>query len=104
VFKGSGNAFTKNICLFSQETYCLEGAMYILGKGQKKAVDLMKFETEDDEIIYSFLAFSWAIIADIDLESERYIYPYFLCEKLNLLFSLKNTMLWRKSIHYLGHF
>ena len=44
--------------------------MYILGKGQKKAIDIVRYEI-DDKKVYSFLAFVWALIADIDLESER---------------------------------
>jgi len=47
--------------------------MYILGKGQKRAIDMMKFETENNQTIFSFLAFYWAILADLDIESEMFV-------------------------------
>lgn len=35
-------------------------------------MDLCICELSDKSIIHSFLAFEWAIVADVDLESEKY--------------------------------
>jgi len=59
----------------------LNNILYILGKGQKRAIDLIRFELDQNKVVYSFLSFTWAIMADIDLESEMY---YFIT-KINFL-------------------
>jgi hypothetical protein len=71
---GSANGMAKviqdesNLELFSPEIFA-----YIICKGQYKEVDLLELEfLSKKEKVYSFLSFTWAIIADIDIESEWY--------------------------------
>jgi len=43
---------------------------YILCKGQYREFDILELETLSRKRIYSFLSFTWGMIADIDIESE----------------------------------
>jgi len=67
---GSGNAMAKNVCHFSKEEALLENMVYIVAKGEKKELDVIKFEIEGEEPVYGMLSMEWAIIGDIDIESE----------------------------------
>ena len=69
--------------------------MYILGKGHTRKVDLMKLLTEDGNVIISFLAFTWAIIADIDLESETIRF----CGGNRFIFWAIWRVLWMRRYH-----
>ena len=60
----------KNVCYFSKEESLLENMIYIMGKGEKRELDVLKFEIEGEKTVYAMLSFSWALIADVDLESE----------------------------------
>lgn len=35
-------------------------------------MDLVAYQLSDNRVVHSFLSFEWAIIADVDLESEKY--------------------------------
>jgi sphingosine kinase len=57
----------------SLESFATQTAFNI-SKAVSTPLDLVKFELFDRQIIYSFLTFEWAIVADVDLESEKYRY------------------------------
>ena len=68
---GSANAFCKNICHeLGIHSGILENSL-IIAKGLPKPIDLMKFTTKDNHIIFSFLSLAWAFISDVDLGSEK---------------------------------
>lgn len=67
---GSGNAMGKNVAVMSREENDLENMVYILAKGEKREIDVIKFEIEGEGAVYGLLSLEWAIIADIDIESE----------------------------------
>lgn len=60
----------KNVSVFSKEESLIENMVYILGKGEKKEIDILKFQIEGELPVYGVLSFEWALIADIDIESE----------------------------------
>ena len=60
----------KNVCHFSKEESLLENMIYIIGKGEKREMDVIKFELEGEDTVYGILSLEWALIADIDIESE----------------------------------
>lgn len=60
----------KNICHLSGEQNNLQNLIYIIGKGNKRDVDLMYFEKEGEDPTYGILSMEWAFMADIDIESE----------------------------------
>jgi sphingosine kinase len=68
---GSANAFAYELCKESGEEYSLETCAFIAQKGSVTALDVTKLELlTEQRTVYSFLMFAWAIIADIDIESE----------------------------------
>lgn len=68
---GSANAFAFELCKESGEEYSLQTCAYIAQKGTKAPLDVTKLELlTEQKTVYSFLMFAWAIIADVDIESE----------------------------------
>lgn len=43
-----------------------------LTKSLATPIDLVAYQLRDNRVIHSFLSFEWAIIADVDFESEKY--------------------------------
>lgn len=61
---------SKNVCNLSKEECLLENIVYIMAKGEKREIDVIKFEIEGEETVYGILSVCWALLADVDLESE----------------------------------
>jgi sphingosine kinase len=57
----------------SLESFATQTAFNI-SKSISVPLDLVRYELCDKQIIHSFLTFEWAIVADVDLESEKYRY------------------------------
>ncbi|XP_072035771.1 sphingosine kinase 2-like [Amphiura filiformis] len=71
---GSGNAMASAILHRVGENYrknAIMHAAFILTKPGSHPLDLISVQTDTLQVI-SFLAVAWGIIADIDIESERY--------------------------------
>ena len=69
---GSSNGFVKTVTHESKESSDVEQACLLIIKGQTKCIDIIKYTLAGREKpIYSFLCFFWAILSDIDLESEK---------------------------------
>lgn len=47
-------------------------ATYALAKGVPQELDLASVVNGKEEVMYSFLSFEWAFMADVDIDSERY--------------------------------
>lgn len=47
-------------------------ATYALAKGVAQELDLASVVNGKEEVMYSFLSFEWAFMADVDIDSERY--------------------------------
>ncbi|CAJ1380071.1 unnamed protein product [Effrenium voratum] len=70
---GSGNALAKSILEGAGEAYGVLDAAFLIAKGRTQALDLMRVQAEAMAGVgprSSFLNFSGAIVADIDLGSE----------------------------------
>jgi len=72
---GSANGYAKSICEESKEELSPQTCAFIIARGETKMFDLMEIESPSyPNKIYSFLSITWGIIADIDLESEKFRY------------------------------
>lgn len=78
---GSANALACCVAYSSGEVYSglsLESfatqTAFNISKSISVPLDLVRIELFDKSVIYSFLALEWAIVADVDLESEKYRY------------------------------
>jgi len=66
---GTSNGLAKSILHESKELYSPQESTFMICKGQTCALDLSEYKTKDNSYI-SFLTFSYAMIADIDMDSE----------------------------------
>jgi diacylglycerol kinase family enzyme len=64
---GTGNAMARSLQLPDAVAATLN-----LLKGQPRPLDLMSVRQEGEPLVWSFLLFMWGLIADIDIESEKY--------------------------------
>eukprot|EP00535_Pseudo-nitzschia_heimii_P008661 CAMPEP_0197179878 /NCGR_PEP_ID=MMETSP1423-20130617/4686_1 /TAXON_ID=476441 /ORGANISM="Pseudo-nitzschia heimii, Strain UNC1101" /LENGTH=548 /DNA_ID=CAMNT_0042629863 /DNA_START=1 /DNA_END=1644 /DNA_ORIENTATION=- len=66
---GTSNGFTASLAHASKENHSPLESAFMIVKGMSSPVDISQYETNSNSYI-SFLTFSWAMIADIDVESE----------------------------------
>lgn len=69
---GSGNGLNATLLYRSGESFDLVNAAYALAKGVPQELDLASVVNGKEEVMYSFLSFAWAFMADVDIDSERY--------------------------------
>ena len=68
---GTGNGLVKSLLSHSKENYSVLDAAFKIAKGRKIHMDLTELDCEwEKKKIYSFLSVAWAIIADVDINSE----------------------------------
>jgi sphingosine kinase len=71
---GTGNGLAKTLLEISGEPDDPLSAAFLITKaiaqGKYRPLDLAKIE-QNGQIYYSFLSFSWGIISDVDIESEK---------------------------------
>ncbi|KAF0698153.1 Aste57867_11221 [Aphanomyces stellatus] len=68
---GSGNGLAMSLLHGAGETYCPENSAFLIAKGRSQPMDLATTRNATSSS-YSFLALSWAFMADVDLQSEGY--------------------------------
>ena len=69
--RGTSDAMVKTILEEANEGFSIENALFCVGKGGSKKIDLIQmYRPSTKETFYSFLDITWGIVADIDLESE----------------------------------
>jgi sphingosine kinase len=66
---GTSNGLSKSLVHASKEQATPIDNAFLIAKGITTSLDLSRYETKSASYL-SFLTFSWAIIADIDIESE----------------------------------
>ena len=72
VCAGSGNGLCKSILTESKEAFSSLAAAFVLIKGKSRRLDLSRVVTPSrPEGHLSFLCMGWAIVSDVDIESER---------------------------------
>lgn len=67
---GTSNGLAKSILHQSMEKYSPLESTFLICKGRTAFLDLSKYETITGKNYTGFLTFSWAFIADVDLDSE----------------------------------
>ena len=78
---GSANGLASTIAYLNNEIfqnisleYFASTMAFNLNKYTAKPLDLVAIQLENGTLLHSFLNVEWAIIADVDLESEKYRY------------------------------
>ena len=67
---GTSNGLAKSILHQSMEKYSPLESTFLICKGRTAHLDLSRYETITGKSYTGFLTFSWAFIADVDLDSE----------------------------------
>ena len=68
---GTGNGLVKSLLSHTNDRYSVLDAAFKVAKGRKVYIDLTELDCEyEKKKIYSFLSVAWAIIADVDINSE----------------------------------
>jgi sphingosine kinase len=78
---GSANGMASSVAFSNDELfqnisleYFSSTMAFNLNKYLPKPLDLVAIQLENGTFLHSFLNVEWAIVADVDLESERYRY------------------------------
>jgi sphingosine kinase len=56
----------------SGEPYSALSAAFLMAQGNTRALDIFTIVQDNKRPTFGFLSFSWAVISDIDLESEQW--------------------------------
>jgi sphingosine kinase len=106
---GSANGLASSLCYLSGERFQNIGldeyatlmAFYIC-KSLPTRVDLIRIQLSDGRLVHSFLNIEWAMVADVDYESEKYRYLgslRFLIGIIKKLISKANYLSIRRPMH-----
>lgn len=74
---GTSNGLSATLAYASDEKFSPMDSTFMIAKGKTDWIDLSRYETTNKSYL-SFLTFSWAYIADIDIESEAIRFMGFL--------------------------
>jgi len=69
---GSGNGLAASVCKARGEADGATQNCYAICKNAPKPADLSTYTTKSGKEYTSFLSLSWGIVADVDLESDRF--------------------------------
>ena len=72
---GTGNALCAAICHYAGESVLdsiVTNATYVLLKHQILPLDFVAVEMQNGRKLWSFLSVTWGLMADVDIESEKY--------------------------------
>ncbi|WPL19190.1 Diacylglycerol kinase [Thiorhodovibrio winogradskyi] len=67
---GTGSGLAKTLLEIAGEPYDAVSAAFLIAKGKQRPLDLALVQ-QNEQSYYSFLSLGWAIISDVDIESER---------------------------------
>jgi sphingosine kinase len=69
---GTANGLHKSVMEFANEEHGIHNAAFVCAKGRKIKMDLteLTLEYHPEKKIYMFLCMCWAVVSDIDLNSE----------------------------------
>ncbi|KAG0539677.1 hypothetical protein BDA96_03G342300 [Sorghum bicolor] len=68
---GSGNGMAKSLLHAASEKYSVSNAVFAIIKGHKQSLDVCTI-LQGDTKFFSVLLMTWGLVADIDIESEKY--------------------------------
>ncbi|KAM0872386.1 hypothetical protein ACQ4PT_038775 [Festuca glaucescens] len=68
---GTGNGMAKSLLHAANQTYSISDALFAIIRGHKQALDVCAI-VQGEKRIFSVLSVTWGLVADIDIESEKY--------------------------------
>jgi len=97
---GTSNGLAKGLLYRSGEKYDALESTFLICKGNTSKMDLSSYQTRTKQYI-SFLTYSWALIADIDIESECLRFAGGLRNDIWALWRVINLKRYRGRLSYL---
>ncbi|WVZ68577.1 hypothetical protein U9M48_017503 [Paspalum notatum var. saurae] len=68
---GTGNGMAKSLLHVASETYSVSNAVFAIIRGHKQPLDVCTI-LQGETKFFSVLLMTWGLVADIDIESEKY--------------------------------
>ncbi|CAO2194899.1 unnamed protein product [Urochloa humidicola] len=68
---GTGNGMAKSLLHAASETCCVSNAVFAIIRGHKQSLDVCTI-LQGEKKFFSVLLMTWGLVADIDIESEKY--------------------------------
>ncbi|KAL6614371.1 hypothetical protein ACP70R_036641 [Stipagrostis hirtigluma subsp. patula] len=68
---GTGNGMAKSLLHAASETYSVSNAVFAIIKGHRQPLDVCTI-LQGEKKFFSVLLLTWGLVADIDIESEKY--------------------------------
>ncbi|XP_020095212.1 sphingosine kinase 1-like [Ananas comosus] len=68
---GTGNGMAKSLLHSAGELYSVSNAVFAIIRGHKRSLDVATI-TQGETKFFSVLLLTWGLVADIDIESEKY--------------------------------
>ncbi|XP_062207080.1 sphingosine kinase 2-like isoform X2 [Phragmites australis] len=68
---GTGNGMAKSLLHAASETYSVSNAVFAIIKGHTQSLDVCTI-LQGEKKFFSVLLMTWGLVADIDIESEKY--------------------------------
>lgn len=99
---GTANGLSKTLLELSGESYDPLNAAFLIVKGKQQPLDLAAIEQNDSKY-YSFLSLAWGLIADVDIESEKFRFLGALRVDLYALFLLSTLRTYRGRFSFIPH-
>jgi sphingosine kinase len=105
---GSANALACSCAFLTRESYLsismekfASQMAFNMVKSISCPLDLVTFHLANNKLVHSFLEFEWAIVADIDLESEKYRFLGGLRFTVSAIKRIINLRLYRGRLSFL---
>ncbi len=99
---GTGNGLCKTLLELSGEPYDPISAAFLIAKGKKQSCDLVAFK-QNSRRYHSFLSLSWAIVSDVDIESERLRFLGYLRTNIYALMRIISLRSYKGRFSFLPH-
>uniref|UniRef100_A0ACD5VWF7 Uncharacterized protein n=1 Tax=Avena sativa TaxID=4498 RepID=A0ACD5VWF7_AVESA len=96
---GTGNGMAKSLLHAASETCSISDALFAIIRGHRQALDVCTI-VQGEKRIFSVLSVTWGLVADIDIESEKYRWMGSARFDFYALVRIMNLRRYRGSIHF----
>ena len=96
---GTGNGMAKSLMHAASETCSVSDAVFAIIRGHKQALDVCTI-VQGGKTIFSVLSTTWGLVADVDIESEKYRWMGSARFDFYALVRIMNLRRYRGSVHF----
>uniref|UniRef100_A0ACD5WJK0 Uncharacterized protein n=1 Tax=Avena sativa TaxID=4498 RepID=A0ACD5WJK0_AVESA len=96
---GTGNGMAKSLLHAASETCSISDALFAIIRGHRQALDVCTI-VQGERRIFSVLSVTWGLVADVDIESEKYRWMGSARFDFYALVRVMNLRRYHGSIHF----